>query len=42
MAIEQGRRRLTTGSTGAPEKQSVDWELATSADAGEYGLFGRK
>ncbi len=41
-AVEQAHRYLTTGSTGAPEKQSIDCELVTPANAAQFGLFGRK
>ena len=42
LAVEQMHRYLTTGSTGSPEKQSVDCELVTPANADRFGLFGRK
>ena len=42
LAVEQAHKYLTTGSTGAPEKQSIDCELVTPANANQYGLFGRK
>lgn len=42
MAVDQAHRYLTTGSTGAPEKQSIDCELVTPANADQYGLFGKK
>jgi len=42
LAVDQAHRYLTTGSTGAPEKQSIDCELVTPANADQYGLFGRK
>ncbi len=42
MAVEQAHQYLTTGSTGAPEKQTVDCELVTPANVDQYGLFGRK
>jgi erythritol transport system substrate-binding protein len=42
MAVDQAHRYLTTGSTGAPEKQSVDCELVTPDNAHQYGLFGKK
>ncbi|MDE3166659.1 MAG: substrate-binding domain-containing protein, partial [Acidobacteriota bacterium] len=41
-AVEQAHKYLTTGSTGAPEKQSIDCELVTPANAAQFGLFGRK
>jgi erythritol transport system substrate-binding protein len=42
MAVDQAHKYLTTGSTGAPEKQSIDCELVTSANAGQYGIFEKK
>jgi erythritol transport system substrate-binding protein len=41
-AVDQAHKYLTTGSTGAPEKQSIDCELVTPANAEQYGLFGKK
>ena len=42
LAVDQANRFLTTSSTGAPEKQSVDCELITAANADQYGVFSRK
>ena len=42
LAVEQAHKYLTTGSTGNAEKQSIDCELVTPANAAQYGLFGRK
>ena len=42
LAVDQANKFLTTGSTGAPEKQSIDCELITAANADQYGVFGRK
>jgi erythritol transport system substrate-binding protein len=42
MAVDQAHKFLTTGSTGMPEKQSIDCELVTSANAEQYGVFDRK
>ena len=42
LAVDQAHRYLTTGSTGALEKQSIDCELVTPANLDLYGLFGRK
>jgi erythritol transport system substrate-binding protein len=42
MAVDQAHKFLTTGSTGLPEKQSIDCELVTPENADRYGLFGRK
>jgi erythritol transport system substrate-binding protein len=40
--VDQAHKYLTTGSTGMPEKQSIDCELVTPANADQYGLFGKK
>jgi erythritol transport system substrate-binding protein len=42
MAVDQAHKYLTTGSTGLPEKQSIDCELVIPANAEQFGLFGRK
>jgi erythritol transport system substrate-binding protein len=42
LAVDEANKFLTTGSIGAPEKQSIDCELVTPANAAEFGLFGRK
>ena len=42
LAVDEAHRYLTTGSTGAAEKQSIDCELVTRANADEFGLFARK
>jgi erythritol transport system substrate-binding protein len=42
MAVEQAHKYLSTGSTGVAEKQSIDCELVTPANADQYGLFGKK
>jgi erythritol transport system substrate-binding protein len=42
LAVEQANRYLTTGSTGAPEKQSIDCELVTRSNADQFGVFARK
>lgn len=36
LAVAQAHRYITTGSTGAPEKQSVDCDLVTVANAGQF------
>jgi len=41
-AVDQAHKFLTTGSTGVPEKQSIDCELVTPANADQYGVFDRK
>ncbi len=42
MAVEQAHRYLTTGSTGEPEKQSIDCVLVTAANADQFEMFGPK
>ena len=42
LAVEQAHRYLTTGSTGSPEKQSIDCDLVTRANADQFGVFARK
>jgi len=41
-AVDQAHRLITAGSTGQPEKQAVDCELVTPANADQFGLFSRK
>lgn len=42
MAVDQAHKYLTTGSTGLPEKQAIDCELVTAANADQFGIFARK
>lgn len=42
MAVDEAHRYLTTGSTGAPEKQAIDCELVTKANVDRFGMFARK
>ena len=42
MLKDQAHKFLTTGSIGVPEKQSIDCELVTPANADQYGVFDRK
>ena len=42
LAVDEAHRYLTTGSTGAPEKQSIDCELVTRANVDQFGVFARK
>jgi erythritol transport system substrate-binding protein len=42
LAVEQADQLLTRGSTGQPEKQSIDCELVTPANADAFGIFARK
>ena len=37
--VEQAHRFLTTGSTGKPEKQSVDCVLVTRENADRVAMF---
>jgi erythritol transport system substrate-binding protein len=40
-AVEQAHKYVTTGSTGQPEKQAIDCELITPANASQFGVFAR-
>jgi erythritol transport system substrate-binding protein len=42
LAVEQAHELITKGSTGQPEKQSIDCELITPANADSFGIFARK
>ena len=42
LAVDEAHRFLTSGSTGAPEKQAIDCELVTRANADQFGVFARK
>jgi erythritol transport system substrate-binding protein len=42
LAVDLAHKHLTTGTTGVPEKQSIDCELVTPANADQYGVFGKK
>ncbi|BDC50551.1 D-ribose ABC transporter substrate-binding protein [Bryobacterales bacterium F-183] len=42
MAVDQAHKLLTTGSTGAPEKQAIDCELVVAGNADQFGVFARK
>ena len=42
LAVDQAHALLTKGSTGQPEKQSIDCELITKANADQFGVFARK
>jgi len=41
-AVDQAHAFLTGGSTGAPEKQSINCELVTPANADQFGIFAKK
>ena len=42
MAVEQAHKYLTTGATGAPEKQAIDCELVVPGNVDQFGVFARK
>jgi erythritol transport system substrate-binding protein len=42
LAVEQAHALITNGSTGQPEKQSIDCELITPGNADSFGIFARK
>jgi len=42
MAVDQAHKFITSGSTGEREKQAVNCELVTRANADQFGVFGRK
>ncbi len=42
LAVDQAHKYLTSGSTGLPEKQSIDCELVTPANAGQFVNFEKK
>jgi len=42
MAVDQANQFLTKGSTGQPEKQSIDCELVTAANADQFSNFEKK
>jgi erythritol transport system substrate-binding protein len=41
-AVEQADAFVKNGSTGQPEKQSIDCEIITKENADEFGVFARK
>ena len=41
-AVDQAHKYITAGSTGQPEKQSIDCELITPSTASQFGIFARK
>lgn len=42
LAVEEAHRYLTSGTTGAPEKQAIDCELVTRENVDQFGVFARK
>jgi len=42
MAVDQAHALITSGSTGQPEKQSIDCELVTPENAKSFGVFERQ
>jgi erythritol transport system substrate-binding protein len=41
-AVDQAHAYITSGSTGQPEKQSIDCELVTADNADSFGVFERR
>ncbi|MGY0063998.1 substrate-binding domain-containing protein [Streptomyces sp. LZ34] len=41
-AVEQADKFVKTGKTGQPEKQAIDCELITKANADQFGVFARR
>ncbi|WP_376797031.1 D-ribose ABC transporter substrate-binding protein [Thermogemmatispora sp.] len=42
LAVDEVDKYLKTGSTGQPEKQSIDCVLVTAQNADQFGIFGPK
>jgi erythritol transport system substrate-binding protein len=42
LAVDQAHQLITTGSTGQPEKQSIDCELVNRSNADAFGVFAKK
>src|SRR4051794_8386528 len=42
MAVEQADKFIKTGSTGQPEKQSIDCVLVDKSNADQFGVFAKK
>ena len=42
LAVDQAHQLITAGSTGQPEKQSIDCELVTAANADTFAVFAKK
>jgi erythritol transport system substrate-binding protein len=42
LAVDQAHRFINAGSTGQPEKQAVNCELITAANADQFGVFAKK
>jgi erythritol transport system substrate-binding protein len=42
LAVDEADKYLKTGSTGQPEKQSIDCILVTAQNADQFGVFGPK
>jgi len=41
-AVDQAHQFISTHSTGKPEKQAIECELVTPANADQFGVFARK
>ncbi len=42
LAVDQAHAFITKGTTGQPEKQSIECELITQANADRFGVFARR
>nr|BBH92221.1 D-ribose ABC transporter substrate-binding protein [Thermogemmatispora argillosa] len=42
LAVDEADKYIKTGSTGQPEKQSIDCILVTAQNADQFGVFGPK
>lgn len=42
LAVDQAHKFITSGSTGQPEKQAINCELITAANADQFGVFAKK
>lgn len=42
LAVDLAHKFITTGATGAPEKQAIDCELVTPKNVDQFGVFARK
>jgi erythritol transport system substrate-binding protein len=42
LAVDQAHALVTSGTTGQPEKQAIDCELITRANADQFGISARK
>ena len=42
MAVEQADEMIEDGKPSKPEKQAIDCELVTKANADQFGVFAKK